>query len=92
MIHPPEKDSLELHIAASHPWWPLVYGWLVGAMRREGMPVVPHIVLTAKVGDVEQRFLLAHGVDMVQTSEPEEAVYTTRWRMVNGDEDDSARG
>lgn len=84
----PEKNSLELHLAASHPWWPLIAGWLVDTMRlQEGLPVVPHIEMTANVGGVQQRFLLAHGVDLERSSEPKEAVYVTRWRMVNGDGD-----
>lgn len=87
MIDPPESNSLELHLAASHPWWPLIVTRLVEAMRLGGLPAFPHVELTAKIGDVEQRFLLAHGVVMDRTSEPEGAVYTTRWRMVNGDVD-----
>lgn len=87
MIHPPEKDSLELRLAASHPWWQFIVTRLTEVARLGDLPAFPYIELTASVGGVQQRFLLAHGVDMVQTSEPEEAIYTTRWRMVNGDED-----
>lgn len=86
MIGLPEKDSLELHLTGQHPWWPLISRLLMEAVRLHGLGVVPHIELTATVGGVEQRFLLAHEVSMSRASEPEEVVYKTRWRMVS-DED-----